>query len=69
MMQRHEISKCCWENGDSRLLQGRVGTNHQFVTNRNQQTKTQYLRNAVKRGVPVKSFMAIAIVSMVLLVA
>ena len=69
MTQRHEISKCCWENGDNRLVQGRVGTNHQFVTNKNQQTKMQYLRSAIKRGAPVKSFMAIAIVSMVLLVS
>ena len=33
MLQRHEVSKCCWKNGPDRLAQYRVATNLQFVKN------------------------------------
>ena len=28
--QRHEVSKCCWGNGATRLAQGRVATELPF---------------------------------------
>ena len=31
--QKHEVSKCCWENGTDRLASRKVARNLQFVKN------------------------------------
>ena len=41
VMQKHEVSKCCWKNGIDRLAQLRVAISLQFV-------KMQYLQSAIK---------------------
>ena len=38
VIQRHEVSKCCWENGTKRLAQCRVATYLLFATNKQKPT-------------------------------
>jgi hypothetical protein len=45
--ERHEVSTCCWKNGADGLARRRVATDLQFVI------KTQYLRSAIKRDMPL----------------
>ena len=52
--QRHEVSKCCWKNGTSRLALLRVATNLKKTLKKNM----RYLWSAIKRsttkqGMPV----------------
>ena len=50
--QRHEMTKCCWENGFDRLAQCRVTTKLQFVKNtvsaKHNNTKCDKMRYAGK---------------------
>ena len=52
MTQKQEVSKCCWENGASRLAQGRVPTNLQLKKKKGTFAKGNKV-NQIKSSMPI----------------
>ena len=57
MTQRHEVSKCFWNNGTDRLARHRVATNLQFAKNKIKKEKSVSVNhsklNTIEQGMPV----------------